>query len=272
MQIAIICSTKDPAGMNIREHLIQSFKKTNQKFNNKEIYKKQNKENFLTLYTTDTESIHCENIDKEIQADLFIFATKHQSKAEIPSLSAHSPGNWGTAEMGGKNQTLCTAPASFLKKAIITLEKLDTDYEIIQECTHHGPYLEKPVMFIEIGSTINQWKNKTAGKQIAETILKITEITPKNKAIIGIGGLHHCPNFKKITLTTDLALSHVCPKYNLQNLNENTLKQAIEKTQEKVEQIVLDWKGLGNEKQRITKLLDKLSLKYKTRRIKEFFK
>ncbi|MBC8444474.1 hypothetical protein H8D83_02700 [Candidatus Woesearchaeota archaeon] len=58
-------------------------------------------------------------------------------------------------------------------------------------------------------------------------------------------------------------------KYNLQNLNENTLKQAIEKTQENVEQIVLDWKGLGNEKQRIIELLKKINIKNKTKRIKK---
>jgi D-aminoacyl-tRNA deacylase len=263
MQIAIICSTKDEASMNIREQLLPYFKETDKKFDNHNIYKKQNKKNNLTLYTTDTEPVYCENIDKKIDADLFIFATKHVSKSGIHALSVHFPGNWGKAELGGKDKKLCIAPSSFLKEAFLELEKLDTDYEIIQECTHHGPYLKKPVMFIEIGSDVKQWKDKKAGKHIAEVILKITKKIPKYKTVIAFGGLHHSPNFKKILLNTEFSVSHVCPKYNLENLDAKMIKQAIEKTQEKVDFIVLDWKGLGQEKQGIIELLKELNIKYK---------
>nr|AIF00797.1 D-aminoacyl-tRNA deacylase [uncultured marine group II/III euryarchaeote KM3_139_C07] len=268
MQIAIICSTKDQASMNIREQLLPYFKETDKKFDNHKIYEKQNKENHLTLYTTDIESVYYENIDKKIQADLFIFATKHVSKSGIHSLSVHFPGNWGKAELGGKDKTLCIAPSSILKTAFLELNKLKTDYEIIQECTHHGPYINKPAIFIEIGSDKKQWQDKKAGKNIAKVILKITEKNPKYKAVIAFGGLHHSPNFKKILLNTEFAVSHVCPKYNLENLNKNNIEQAIEKTVEKVEFIVLDWKGLGQEKNRIIKILEELNIKYK--KSKEF--
>ena len=55
-------------------------------------------------------------------------------------------------------------------------------------------------------------------------------------------------NFKKILLNTEFAVSHVCPKYNLESLDKGMIKQAIERTYEKVEFIILDWKGLGKEK------------------------
>jgi D-tyrosyl-tRNA(Tyr) deacylase len=268
MQIAIICSTKDEASMNIREQLLDNFKETNNKFDNHIVYIKKNKLNNLKIYTTNIKPIYCENIDKKINADLFIFATKHVSKSGIHSLSVHFPGNWGKAELGGKDKKLCIAPASFLKRAFLELNKLKTEYEIIQEATHHGPYLKKPVMFIEIGSDINQWKNKTVGKNIANIILKITENIPKYKTIIAFGGLHHSPNFKKILLNTEFAISHVCPKYNLTNLTKEMIKQSIEKTNEKIEFIILDWKGLGQEKSRIMEILNKLNIAYK--KSKEF--
>ena len=46
-------------------------------------------------------------------------------------------------------------------------------------------------------------------------------------------------------------------------LTENILIQTIEKTQEKVDFILLDWKGLGTEKTRITNLIKELNLDYK---------
>ena len=46
------------------------------------------------------------------------------------------------------------------------------------------------------------------------------------------------------------------------------IEQSIERTNEKVECIILDWKGLGQEKNRIIKILNKLNVTYK--KSKEF--
>lgn len=245
METVIIISKKDIASLNIKDHLT--------KFN-------------LNICTIEKESIYAENIDKEIKADLFIFATKHQSKTGIPSLSVHSPGNWSKAEFGGKDKTLCRAPASLLKTAFLEINKLkqDLNYEVVMEITHHGPFLEKPCMFIEIGSSSPQWKDKLAGEVIANAINNIvSKPTEKYRIALGIGGLHTCPNFNKILLNTDIALGHICPKYMLPHLTEDLISQAIEKTQEKVDFILLDWKGLGKEKQRVKEMLNNLNLEYK---------
>ena len=84
-----------------------------------------------------------------------------------------------------------------------------------------------------------------------------------HKIAVGIGGPHYCSNFNKILLRTDIAVSHICPKYHLQDLNENLIKQSMEKTAEKVNFILLDWKGLGKEKQRILDILKNLSVEIK---------
>ena len=280
-------SKKDPAGLNIKENLLKlfPFKETDEKFDNNSVYQLNN----IKIYTTEKESIYCENIDKKISSfwdgrmgveggqtnhpDLIIFATKHQSESRINSLSVHAPGNWSKAEFGGKDNQLCVAPASLLKTALLKLEELaqSTDFKIIQECTHHGPYLEKPCMFIEIGSDLEQWHNKEAGKLIAKTIMFIlTAKTPEYKTAVGIGGLHHTPIFKKVMLSTNYAFGHVCPKYNLENLNKKMIQQAIIKTQEKVDLIVLDWKGLGQHKEKVVNILNELNLKYK--KAKELYK
>jgi len=268
MNIAIIVSITDPAGMNIKQNLLElfEFKKLDQRFEEDFVYEIKLKNKLIKLYTVSKESIFNEHIDKKINADLFIFATTHRSKAGIPSLSVHSPGNWSKAELGGEDNKLCIAPASYLKLAFIELNELgkDLDFEIVNEVVHHGPYLEKPVFFIEIGSSEKQWSIKEAGAAIAKTIINVlSKEIPKFKIAIAIGGLHTCSNFNKIVLNTDIALGQICPKYMLEFLDKEMLEQAIEKTQEKVDFILLDWKGLGQYKEKIKKLVEEINLPVK---------
>jgi D-aminoacyl-tRNA deacylase len=256
MQTAIIVSKKDPAGMNISSFLEKAdLKKLN-----------------ATLYKVEKESIYNENLDKEIEADLFIFATKHQSAKGVNSLSCHAPGNWSKAEAGGKDKQLCIAPAILLKEAFLELNQLgkDIDNEITLEVTHHGPYLEKPCMFIEIGSNEENWKNQEAGNIIANVILnllnKIDDImNNKNnyQIAVGIGGPHYANTFNRRLLKTDIAIGHICPKHNLGNLSKELIQQAIDKTTPKPDFILLDWKGLGKEKQRILEILKELNIEIK---------
>lgn len=251
MKTIIIISKKDPASMNIYSLL-----------------KNENLEKYNTkIHLVEKESIFCEKLDKQIQADLFIFATKHESESKIPSLCVHSPGNWSKAELGGQDRKLCIAPALHLRSAFLKLVELNKEYklnfDVVQECTHHGPYLEKPTMFIEIGSSLEQWKNKIAGKIIVETIFSIISTSPeKCKIAFGIGGLHTTPNFKKL-LYKGIAVGHVCPKYMLRYLDKDLILQAIKKTHPKNDLIVLDWKGLKQHKQKIVAMLNELNLDYK---------
>ena len=94
---------------------------------------------------------------------------------------------------------------------------------------------------------------------------------PYNEVAIGLGGPHYCPNFNKIQLDSNFAISHIIPEYNFP-LTEDMIKEAISKTHEEVDLILIDWKGLGNAKSRIDikKILDKLYLRYeKTSNIKK---
>lgn len=261
-KIAIITTTDDKASVNIKECLLELYDwEEDGEFDSLPIYSLGK----AKLYTTNTTSIFCEDIDEKIDADLFIFATKHQSKAGIPSLCCHTPGNWGKAEAGGKDREVCTAPASYLRAAFLKLKELnDINFEVVQECTHHGPFLIKPVMFIEIGSTEEQWIRKDCGKIIAKAIYYlITEEIEECKAALAIGGLHTMPNFTKYYEKTDIAFAHCCPKYNLENLDKAMILEAMEKTVEDCTEIYLDWKGLKQYKERIKLLLEELGIEFK---------
>ena len=250
MRTAIIASKKDPAGMNI----LNSLKNLDLTKYDAEIYEIQE------------ELIYVENIDKKIKSDIFIFASHHQSKEGIHSLSCHAPGNWGKAEAGGIDNQLCFTNAVFLKEIFLLLNQKNTlkEFQVTMECTHHGPYLEKPCFFIEIGSDAEQWNNQEAGSIIAEVIiefLKRDNDFKEYEVAVALGGTHYLATLNKIQLNSNIAIGHTCPKHQLQNLNRDMLLQAMEKTIPKPDFVLLDWKGLGKEKQRILKIIEELKIK-----------
>lgn len=238
----IIASTVDKAGINITTELSQ--------FGNFNFY--------LVDNMIDSEIIYTENLDLEKinQYDFVIFASKHKSEKEEKTLSVHAPGNWREAKFGGQERRVCKTSALFQKQLFEKLkanaEKSFLKYDVTLECTHHGPLINKPCVFIEIGSTENEWKDKRAGFVVAKTISETIESfkeNPYNEIAIGIGGPHYCPNFNKIQLKSNVAISHVIPQYVFP-LTEEMIKEAIAGTEEDVDLFVLDWKGLGNAEQR----------------------
>lgn len=250
IKIAIIISNEDPAARNIAKQL-EHF----------------HLPKHVSTHKVEERPVLVNHLDKEIDADLFIFATKHMSAAGVPSLTVHPPGNWFANDLGGEKQTLGIAPALFLAEGLLKLEELNQKHnlqlEIVQECTHHGPTFSKPTMFIEIGSSAEQYQNETYGKIIAETIqFLVTHALEKNpqkkKVAFGIGGTHYTPNFKKLILKENYAFGHVCPKYQLEHLTWEMVEQALEKTVPKVDEVVFDWKGCGSFKEKLHLFIEKL--------------
>ncbi len=251
MRYLIVASKKDTAGLNIIQQLPQFGK--------------------FDSYIVDDEIIFTENLElnKINSYDFIIFASKHRSEQQRKTLSVHAPGNWRRAELGGEEGKVCKTSAFFLKAALQELkrnaESINLDYEVTLECTHHGPLIDKPCIFIEIGSTKNEWRNRRAGFVVAKTISNIIEnFEPEEEGVtIGIGGPHYCPNFNKIQLNSEFAISHIIPGYVLP-LTEEMLEEAISKTTENVEMVILDWKGIknANERQRILEILKNKNLPY----------
>ena len=257
---AIIVSKKDLAGMNIRDKLLKlfDFKQEGDVYSYKDI----------KLYTVEGDSVYCENIDEDIKADIIVFATRHSGSRDEKILSAHSPGNWSKAGLGGRDTELCTAPASYLREAFLELSKKaeGIGYEAVLECTHHGPYVdvETPVMFMEIGTTEKQWKDDKAGEVLAKAIVEVlTKEIKECEAVFGIGGAHYCYNFAKLLKRTKYAVGHICPKYMTANLDKEMISKALDRTKEKVRLVLLDWKGIGPEKHEIKKMLGELGLENK---------
>ncbi|MFA5070758.1 MAG: D-aminoacyl-tRNA deacylase [Candidatus Pacearchaeota archaeon] len=235
----IVASKLDKAGINISTNLSQ--------FGD------------FNFYLVDNEIIRTENLDLEKinQYDFIIFASKHQSAKGGKTLSIHAPGNWNKAQFGGKNFEVCKTSAVFQKQLFEKLKNVKEEfnlknYELTLECTHHGPLINKPCVFVEIGPTETEWKDRKAGFVVAKAISEIIKDfkeNPYNEVAIGIGGPHYCPNFNKIQMDSNVAISHIIPQYALP-LTEEMIQNAIAGTDEDIDLFLIDWKGLGNSEQR----------------------
>ena len=235
----IVASKQDKAGINITTHLSQFGE--------------------FNFYLVDGEIIHTENLNLEKinHYDFVIFASRHRSEKSQKSLSIHAPGNWNKAQFGGQENRVCKTSALFQKQFFEKLKKNAEkfhlkEYELTLEPTHHGPLIDKLCVFVEIGSTETEWKDRKAAfivaKTIYETIQEFKE-NPYNEIAIGIGGPHYCPNFNKIQMNSNIAISHIIPQYAFP-ITEEMVQEAITGTEEDIDLILLDWKGLGNSEQR----------------------
>jgi len=147
-------------------------------------------------------------------------------------------------------------------------EKLDktmkehkvTNYNLTLEVTHHGPLINKPCVFLEIGGSEIEWKDKRAAFIVAKALKESIDTfqgNPYREVGIGIGGPHYCPVFNKIQENSNVALSHIIPNY-VQPITAEMINEALEKTIEEVDFAVVDWKGLGTaeERDRVIKILE----------------
>ncbi|MCM2326238.1 MAG: hypothetical protein NDI94_07260 [Candidatus Woesearchaeota archaeon] len=259
MEFAIIVSTKDLAGMNIRQRLLKDGS-----FNDKgDHFELEN----IRLYTIDKETIHYEELEEEIKADQYIFATRHQSSSKEKTLSVHFPGNYRENAYGGKEREVCGVSPSLLKQALLNLNELGdgSGYKVTLESTHHGPYAKKPVMFIEIGSGEEEWQDEKAGKIIAEVILKtIREFKDKQfEKALAFGGNHYCSGFNKIELESGIALSHICPKHHIDSIDEEMVLKLIAAS-DGIDYALLDWKGMSAEhREKMIRILGELKVSWK---------
>jgi D-aminoacyl-tRNA deacylase len=263
MFFTLITSELDPASKTMLNYL-QEYKKFNE-FENfcftSSLYEN------ISIFISKKQLIFAECFDNLYKTtDAFIFLSRHQSKSKIPSLTCHFTGNYCENSFGGNNYELGIAYPSlqknYLKKIYQSREKVPLS-QITIETTHHGPTsIKKPVMFVEIGSSEDQWSNMDVASLVCDTLLNIlTKKIDNAKHIgIGLGGNHYGSKFNKLILDTDYAIGHIVNKYNLINFNIDMLKQMILKCFEKVTHIVIDQKGLGNEKQRIMNFLGDVEL------------
>lgn len=266
--ILIVASKKDMASLNIQKRILSSypFREKQETFQSNVIYEANIDDRKIQLVTLNDESVYAQDLPGFfINLELIVFISRHSSLSGTPTLSVHTPGNFAEAELGGLPRTVSVSPANAMRTALKTMmqfkERMKLDYEVCYEGTHHGPSLNVPTMFAELGSSAHQWGDVKAAEAVADGAVQaaVQFGHRKSKTVLGIGGPHYNSKFTKMALDGEFAFGHMIPKYAVSKIDLNIFKQCIERTMEKVEIIILDWKGIkGEDKQPLIDILGKM--------------
>lgn len=270
--ILLVSSAKDIASLNIAKQVLShySFDKRTEDFQGSPTYETSVKGRDVRLVTLREESIYAQNLTEFFNdVELVAFISRHSSLSGTPTLSVHAPGNLGEAELGGIAKRLSVAPANAMRDVLAAMTRLKEEmrlkYEVLYECTHHGPSLDAPSMFAELGSSVTQWNDLKAAEAVAHaTMTAVSNFSRFTaKAVVGIGGPHYQSKFTRVALERDIAFGHMIPKHAVSGVDSAMLKQCRERTLEKAELAVLDWKGIkGENKAPLVEMLKEAGLTF----------
>ena len=112
-------------------------------------------------------------------------------------------------------------------------------HKVCFEVTHHGPYLDTPTLFIEVGSNEEEWAKKEPAAVVAKSVLELLDsyryeedFSDDIPVLLGIGGGHYAPRFTDVVLEKKAAFGHMIPIYQIDagNIDDEMFDQALLKT------------------------------------------
>jgi D-aminoacyl-tRNA deacylase len=244
----------DPAGYNMATFLSQNMKQDNEIFRGKN----------YDLLIISTPAISADWLEEKYDYEGFIFLSKHAAESGVLALTCHSTGNFSEAKFGGIAKQMAIPHPDIQKRYLQTLWENKTrfsDFQITIEATHHGPTaLNKPTIFIEIGTTEKQWADVSLCSSVAKLVDKVlSENIPSNPTAICFGGTHYPEKFTQELLYGKFALGTIMPKHALDYLDGNMFSHILERNK-LAKAAILDWTGLGPNKKKVIDLLEKTDL------------
>ena len=258
---ALVYSNRDPAGIGIAEHVKRILGlKEHSSYKGIVFYTYED----IVLAGFDEDVIYFEFLDNYLNAEYYIVLSRHSSKARIKSLTVHHTGNpTSRADAGGKPRELAIAFPPMAKKLITLLnryaveEGLRDEYDVTLEVTHHGPTSpRKPLVFIEIGSTPDEWRDEKARKVIAQVVADaVTSPLPECTPATGFGGGHYARKHTRVMLNTEYCLGHIFSKHVMDEVDEDTILQAFSKSVPPSKCVVIEKKGVKSLHRKLVKRL-----------------
>lgn len=260
----LLTSTKDEASASIAKGLLKNhgFESTEIALMGRPVYQKGS----LLLVTVETELVEPPDLDAYFNPQAYVFLSRHWAESGIPSLTVHTTGNFTEKPvLGGKPKEVGFVNPDLLKNYILALSKRREEvkgYEITIEATHHGPTsLKRPVLFVELGSSERNWGDEVAGEVVGDALMEsLTEGRTWEKVSLAFGGTHYPAKFNKMLIESETSLSAIVPKHSLDGVDSAMFGQIIQKTTKFPRMVTVDWKGLGQHKEKILALADQFAL------------
>jgi D-aminoacyl-tRNA deacylase len=250
----LVAYRDDPAGHNMAKFISREMK------NDGEIYRGK----YFDLLIIPTPAISADWLEEKFSYDGFVFLSKHAAESGVLALTCHSTGNFSEAKFGGNDRQVAI-PHPHLQKSY--LQKLwqnrndFSEFQITIEATHHGPTnLNKPSIFIEIGTTEKQWNDSNLCNSVSKIVVEIIKSEQKsNPVAICFGGTHYPDKFTNELLHGKFALGTVIPKHALDFLDDELFSHILDRNN-MANTALLDWGGLGQNKQKVLDLLNNTNL------------
>jgi D-aminoacyl-tRNA deacylase len=190
----------------------------------------------------------------------YVVASRHTSRSGTPTLTVHATGNFSDAVYGGRPRELQRVMANPLRNVYLELLSCPPDgFTVSLEATHHSPtQFDTPMFFAEVGSSLEAWMNLDACRYMAEGIINGVRAHGKAPTAIGFGGGHYCPKYSDMEM--NYAFGHIAPKYAFDHLNDDLIRQMVERTVEGVDHAFIDNSSKGSDRRRIEVSLKKIGL------------
>ncbi len=238
-RIAVVYSSVDPVGVNLARLMREAYGVD------------ACPEPGCKLVEVDRDTPFLDDLHERLPGfDGYVIVSRHESRSGRPTLSVHHTGNPGDEVFGGEARSLEWAwprlAAQLLRTYRRVAEKLGltSRYHVTLEATHHGPTrVPKPVVFIEIGSTEAEWSDERALRALAETlwetVLSSVELAECSVVASGFGDTHYPVLHTRLVLEEGYCYAHIISKHALRGLDEGVARQAVEKSVDRVERLVL---------------------------------
>ena len=261
----IVTSRKEECSQNMYKLFIKefSFKPTGEIFDGAEVYER----GPYRLINVHASVLELEWLQKHFKPEVYLIASPHESAAQEHTLCCHATGNWGDeTKFGGKPREICASPPFYLRAALLEMLKHAPEgYKVCFEATHHGPSeMNAPLCFIEVGSTTTEWNDLDACRAVCHAILADPEPEHKKehkKVATAFGGTHYAPTFSKPKILEKYAINHICPKWYLDKIDEDLVKQAVHKSVPRADLVLIDKKGMSaGQREKLITILDKLGI------------
>ena len=202
---------------------------------------------------------------EEVDGDAFIVLSRHSSEKKVKAFTVHHTGNFGEARLGGRPRELSYSFPSLACKLLKALKLNSREgYDVTYEATHHGPTIDKPLVFLEIGSSEEEWNDPKNHEVLAKAVMQYEELECPEVKAIWIGGPHYSKRASKRCLEGEASIGHIAPKYASDYLDREMIEKMVRKSAERVERAYVEKKSFKADKRdEIVKVLDGLGLEVK---------
>ena len=249
-RVLLAYSLQDPAGRGAAEKLrsLTAWRECSLPAT-KHCWENSDLDTLLAGYEQD--SIYLDFLDDTVPETIEAYIVLSRHSGGKPSLTAHYPGNPGPeAPYGGRPREVAHTWPRLLAALMREYRRVAEEHGLLEEfaltleATHHGPTsLRRPIVFIEIGSSEKEWVLPHPQQAMAETVLRVLQRDWRSEecttVAVGLGDTHYPAKHTKALLEKGVCYSHIFSKHVLDKLSEEVLLQAVEKSRDRVEKILL---------------------------------